>query len=48
VFDAGILKGGDNVLTLSLPSEAMAAAPRNAKMPGLLYVQYDALRLEVA
>jgi rhamnogalacturonan endolyase len=48
VFDAQILKPGDNVLTLSLPSEAMAAAPRNPKMPGLLYVQYDALRLEVA
>ncbi|KAF2663162.1 galactose mutarotase-like protein [Microthyrium microscopicum] len=45
VFDSSLLKDGDNVLTLSLPH---GITYRNlARLPGSVYVQYDALRLEV-
>jgi len=45
-FESNLLKDGQNVLTLSLPDHAVATAFK-AKLPGLLYVQYDALRLEI-
>jgi rhamnogalacturonan endolyase len=45
-FDARILKGGSNELVLSLP--ASATAPEDAVLPESVYLQYDALRLEVS
>jgi rhamnogalacturonan endolyase len=45
-FDADILKGGSNELVLSLP--ARATAPEDAVLPESVYLQYDALRLEVS
>jgi rhamnogalacturonan endolyase len=45
-FDAGLLKVGLNEFILSLP--AKATAPEDAELPESVYVQYDALRLEVA
>jgi rhamnogalacturonan endolyase len=47
IFDAGMIKNGDeNVLTLSLPDGASGYSGR-AKLPAGVYLQYDALRLEV-
>jgi rhamnogalacturonan endolyase len=47
-FDAELIKpaGSDNVLTLSLPPGASGSSGK-AKLPSQLYIQYDALRLEV-
>ena len=45
-FDAGYLQQGLNIFTLSLP--ARATAPESAVLPESVYVQYDALRLEVS
>jgi rhamnogalacturonan endolyase len=44
-FAAGQLKAGNNEFVLSLP--ARATAPEDAELPESVYVQYDALRLEV-
>ena len=46
VFEAGLLKVGANEMILSLP--ARATAPEDAVLPESVYLQYDALRLEVA
>jgi len=46
VFDAGLLKMDDNTLEISLPKNA-SGGNGNAKMAKGLYVQWDALRLEV-
>jgi rhamnogalacturonan endolyase len=45
VFDAKTLKIGINEFVLSLL--ARAVAPESAVLPESVYVQYDALRLEV-
>ncbi|KAL4911415.1 hypothetical protein BDW74DRAFT_8124 [Aspergillus multicolor] len=45
VFDAGKLKKGRNEFVLSLPFNATSV--ETALLPDSLYVQYDALRLEV-
>lgn len=45
VFEAGLLKAGRNEFVLSLP--AKATAPEDAVLPESVYLQYDALRLEV-
>lgn len=45
-FDASILKAGLNTIVLSLP--ARATAPEDAILPESTYLQYDALRLELA
>ena len=45
-FDAGYLQQGLNTFTLSLP--ARASAPESAVLPESVYLQYDALRLEVS
>jgi rhamnogalacturonan endolyase len=44
-FDAKMLKIGSNEFVLSLPPRA--TAPEDAVLPESVYVQYDALRLEV-
>ncbi|KAF2405443.1 galactose mutarotase-like protein [Trichodelitschia bisporula] len=44
-FPAALLRPGRNELTLKLP--AAAAANETADLPGQVYVQYDALRLEI-
>ncbi|KAH8731926.1 polysaccharide lyase-like protein family 4 [Phaeosphaeriaceae sp. PMI808] len=44
-FPAGQLKAGRNEFVLSLP--AKATAPESAELPESVYLQYDALRLEV-
>jgi rhamnogalacturonan endolyase len=46
VFDANLLKVGLNEFVLSLP--ANATAPESAVLPESVYIQYDAMRLEVA
>lgn len=46
VFDATLLKAGANEMVLSLP--ARATAPEDAVLPESVYLQYDALRLEVS
>lgn len=45
VFDASVLKGGQNELILSLPFNATDY--ESALLPESVYVQYDALRLEI-
>lgn len=45
VFDAGLLTAGNNEIVLSLPSNGTDY--ESAVLPRALYVQYDALRLEV-
>ncbi|GAB1309858.1 rhamnogalacturonan endolyase [Madurella fahalii] len=45
-FDASYLRQGLNTFTLSLP--ARASAPESAVLPESVYLQYDALRLEVS
>jgi rhamnogalacturonan endolyase len=45
VFDAALLKAGENELVLSLPSGGKVK--ETAQLAGQFYVQYDALRLEV-
>lgn len=45
-FDAKFLKAGSNEFILSLP--ARATAPESAVLPESVYLQYDALRLEVS
>lgn len=45
-FDASTLKAGANEMILSLP--ARATAPENAVLTETVYLQYDALRLEVS
>ncbi|KAL6703415.1 hypothetical protein ACN47E_009674 [Coniothyrium glycines] len=45
-FDAQLLKAGPNEFVLSLP--ARATAPESAVLPESVYVQYDALRLELS
>lgn len=44
-FDAGLLKAGDNEIVLSLPYNATDY--ESALLPRSVYVQYDAMRLEV-
>ncbi|KAI8934784.1 hypothetical protein NX059_008471 [Plenodomus lindquistii] len=44
-FDAGMLKAGENTFVLSLPYNATNY--ESALLPESVYVQYDALRLEV-
>ncbi|KAH7396400.1 polysaccharide lyase-like protein family 4 [Pyrenochaeta sp. MPI-SDFR-AT-0127] len=46
VFDVKNLKSGTNKFVLSLP--ANATAPESAVLPESVYLQYDALRLEVS
>ncbi|KAF1954418.1 polysaccharide lyase-like protein family 4 [Byssothecium circinans] len=46
VFEAGVLREGVNEILLKLPERA--TAPETAVLPESVYVQYDALRLEVA
>jgi rhamnogalacturonan endolyase len=46
VFDASVLKAGENVLGISLPKGASGGLG-NAKLAKGLYAQWDALRLEV-
>jgi rhamnogalacturonan endolyase len=46
VFKAELLEAGENQMILSLP--ARATAPEDAVLPESVYLQYDALRLEVA
>ncbi|TDZ20599.1 putative rhamnogalacturonate lyase C [Colletotrichum sidae] len=46
VFDAAVLKEGKNELTLSLPFNASSI--ETALLPDALYLQYDALRLELS
>jgi rhamnogalacturonan endolyase len=46
VFNADLLQVGENVLTLSLPTGA-GGNSGGADLPSGVYVQYDALRLEV-
>ncbi|KAI1822819.1 polysaccharide lyase family 4 protein [Xylaria intraflava] len=45
VFDSTLLKKGENHIVLSLPFNATDY--ETAVLPGAIYVQYDALRLEV-
>ena len=45
-FDASYLRPGLNTFTLALP--AKATAPESAVLPESVYLQYDALRLEVS
>jgi rhamnogalacturonan endolyase len=45
VFDVSLLKAGTNLFTLSLP--AGKTVPESAVLFEGVYVQYDALRLEV-
>ncbi|KAL2199427.1 galactose mutarotase-like domain-containing protein [Corynascus similis CBS 632.67] len=45
-FDVGYLVEGRNTFTLALPERA--TAPEDAVLPESVYLQYDALRLEVA
>ena len=45
VFDAKLLKAGENEIVLSLPYNATDY--ESAVLPQSVYVQYDALRLEV-
>jgi hypothetical protein len=45
VFDAALLKSGENEIVLSLPPGAKVK--ETAQLAGQFYVQYDALRLEV-
>ncbi|KAH7113733.1 polysaccharide lyase-like protein family 4 [Dendryphion nanum] len=45
-FDTAMLKVGTNEFILSLPERA--TAPESAVLPESVYLQYDALRLEVA
>lgn len=45
-FDAAYLQQGLNTLVLSLP--ARATAPESAVLPESVYLQYDALRMEVS
>ena len=45
VFNSNLLKAGSNTFILSLP--AKATAPEDAVLPETVYLQYDALRLEV-
>ncbi|KAH7152166.1 family 4 polysaccharide lyase [Dactylonectria estremocensis] len=45
VFDAGLLKKGENEIVLSLPYNATDY--ESALLPSSVYVQYDALRLEI-
>ena len=45
VFDAGYLKAGENAIVLSLPFNGTNY--ESALLPRTVYVQYDALRLEV-
>lgn len=44
-FDAGLLSKGENEIVLSLPYNATNYEP--AVLPASIYVQYDALRLEI-
>lgn len=44
-FDAKILKKGENEIVLSLPFNATNY--ESAVLPTTVYVQYDALRLEI-
>jgi rhamnogalacturonan endolyase len=46
VFEARLLRAGANEMVLSLP--ARATAPEDAVLPESVYLQYDALRLEVS
>ena len=46
VFDAKMLRNGTNQFVLNLP--ANATAPESAVLPESVYLQYDALRLEVS
>lgn len=46
VFDAKILRSGSNKFILSLPANATAS--ESAILPESVYLQYDALRLEVS
>lgn len=46
VFDAKLLKAGENSLVLSLPFNATNY--ESALLPRSVYVQYDALRLELS
>ncbi|KAI8958996.1 polysaccharide lyase family 4 protein [Daldinia sp. FL1419] len=46
VFDAALLQGGENRIVLSLPFNATNY--ESAVLPNSVYVQYDALRLEVS
>jgi len=46
VFDAELLKTGENEFILSLPYNATDF--ESAVLPQSVYVQYDALRLEVS
>lgn len=46
VFDAKHLKTGENSFVLSLPFAGKNYEP--AVLPEMLYVQYDAMRLEVS
>lgn len=45
VFDTKYLKAGENTIVLSLPFNATDY--ESAVLPRSVYVQYDALRLEV-
>lgn len=45
-FDAKTLRVGSNEMVLSLPENA--TAPESAELPESVYLQYDALRLEVS
>ncbi|RYP17000.1 hypothetical protein DL767_010094 [Monosporascus sp. MG133] len=45
VFDPAVLKEGENEITLSLPFNATNY--ESAMLPNSVYVQYDALRLEI-
>lgn len=46
VFDPALLQEGENQIILSLPFNATDY--ESAVLPGSVYVQYDALRLEVS
>ncbi|KAI1481632.1 polysaccharide lyase family 4 protein [Daldinia eschscholtzii] len=46
IFDAGLLKEGENKIVLSLPFNATNY--ESAVLPNSVYVQYDALRLELS
>jgi rhamnogalacturonan endolyase len=45
VFDANYLKAGENAIVLSLPFNGTNY--ESALLPRTVYVQYDALRLEI-
>lgn len=45
VFDAAVLQEGENEIVLSLPFNATNY--ESAVLPNSVYVQYDALRLEI-